>query len=671
MAKAPLKQNALAHAQSPYLLQHANNPVAWFPWEETHRNKAKEEDKLLIISIGYAACHWCHVMEHESFEDETVAALMNTHFISIKVDREERPDIDHIYMQALQILTGQGGWPLNIVALPDGRPIWGGTYFPKEQWMGYLEQIVALKEQEPQRLLTYANQLEKGMLELEVEKSKEELAFGSEDLEKALLSLNPKLDRENGGLSGAPKFMMPTIIALFLSDDRFKQHAHFTLKKIALGGLFDLIGGGFSRYSVDEKWHIPHFEKMGYDNGQLLYSYSCAYQMQKNSLYKEVVDKTIAFLQKDLSNAQGGFYAALDADSLDLKKELTEGAYYVWTLAELEELGLLHQTHFKAYFGVNENGYWEKDHYVFFRKNALETYIEKNKLTPSFQKTVAIWEETLSLKRIQRSAPRLDDKVICSWNALIGQGILKAAKVFQNDAYLKLAEEHLHYMEKTFHNKDGGLYRLNKKGAPPVKGFLEDYCHLIAYYLDAYETYFAVAFLDKANELTQFCLQHFKSTDGALFLFTEDDQLILQTKEINDNVIPSSNAVMAENLMRASVHLGKVEWLKQAKKMLALVATEMLAYPRAYSTWLRLALTLQKTAREIVVVGPEAFTWINELQKNSITPTCWAASTGPEESYPLLKGRYKAGQTLIYRCENNQCGLPFSSIAAFKKQQKT
>ena len=404
MAKgASSKENALAHAQSPYLLQHANNPVDWFPWEETALKKAQKEDKLLIISIGYAACHWCHVMEHESFEDEAVATLMNSHFVSIKVDREERPDIDQVYMQALQMLNGQGGWPLNIVALPDGRPLWGGTYFPKAQWMDYLTQIVNLQQKEPERLIQYATHLEKGMQQLELEKSKNVLAFDQKTLDKALGHLEDKLDYENGGLLGAPKFMMPNLIDLFLSSDQFKKHAHFTLEKMALGGIFDLLGGGFSRYSVDEKWHIPHFEKMGYDNGQLLYSYSCAYQEQPKAIYKEIVDKTISFLQRDLSSAQGGFYAALDADSLDAQRNLTEGAFYVWTLAELKELGLLNQAYFKSYFGINKSGYWEKDQYVLFRKQSPLDFIQNNNLAESFNNKIVEWEETLFHHRIKRS----------------------------------------------------------------------------------------------------------------------------------------------------------------------------------------------------------------------------------------------------------------------------
>ena len=663
------KENALAHAQSPYLLQHANNPVDWFPWEETALNKAQQEDKLLIISIGYAACHWCHVMEHESFEDEAVAALMNRHFVSIKVDREERPDIDQVYMQALQMLTGQGGWPLNIVAMPDGRPVWGGTYFPKAQWLDYLTQIVNLKQKEPQHLLQYASHLEKGMQQLELEKGKDTLALEKKALDNALDRLDNKLDRENGGLLGVTKFMMPTLIDLFLSYDQFKKHAHFTLEKIALGGIFDLIGGGFSRYSVDEKWHIPHFEKMGYDNGQLLYSYSYAYQDQPKAIYKEVVDKTISFLQRDLSDAQGGFYAALDADSLDAQETLTEGAFYVWTVTELEELGLLNQAYFKSYFGINQNGYWEKDQYVFFRKHSQLEFIQNNNLPESFKNKIVAWEEALLSHRIKRSPARLDNKIICSWNALIGRGILKAAKVFQNVSYLKLVKEHLLFMEKTFHKKEGGLYRLNKKEATPVNGFLEDYSHLIAYYLDAYEAFFDPSFLYKANELIHYCTKRFKTQETALFVFAEEEKLILQTKEVNDNVIPSSNAIMAENLIRASIHLGQIDWHNHAKEMIALVAREMLDYPSAYSTWLRLALNLQNPSIEIVIVGPKAIEWIKDLQRSYLKVNHWAASKTASES-PLFKGRYQAGKTLIYLCKNNQCKLPYSSLEEFKTSEK-
>lgn len=668
MAKSSTqKKNALAHAQSPYLLQHATNPVNWFPWEDQQLEKAKKEEKLLIISIGYAACHWCHVMEHESFEDEEVATVMNEHFISIKVDREERPDIDQVYMQALQILTGQGGWPLNIVALPDGRPLWGGTYFPKDQWVNYLQQIVKLQKEEPHRLTQYAQHLEDGMQQLELEKNKEEHLLEQSALDQACENLASKFDHKNGGLLGAPKFMMPTLIDLFLSKNEFQEHAHLSLKKMASGGIFDVLGGGFSRYAVDDRWHVPHFEKMGYDNGQLLYCYSAAYQLKKDRLYKEIVDKTITFLTKELQASEGGFYAALDADSLDQNNHLEEGAYYVWTKEELTQLGLAQQKHFCSYFGIDQSGYWEKDHYVLFRKNSLDEYIAQHQLDFSFNHTVKKWEEQLLKSRSLRSSPRLDDKIICSWNALIGRGILKAAKSFENKTYAALVKRHLIWMEKTFHCEQGGLFRLNKVTATPVVGFLEDYAHLIAYYLDAYEYFFEPHFLEKSGKLIAYCNRRFSV--GDLFQFTEENKLILQFKEVNDNVIPSSNAIMAENLLRASIHLGEPKWTTQANKMIALLGKEIVDYPRAYSNWLRLALSLHKGSREIVIVGPKAKEWIQDLQNSPLEVNHWAASQ-KESNYPLFKGRYKANTTLIYYCENNQCQLPYDDLNKFKQAFK-
>ncbi len=451
--------NALANEQSAYLRQHANNPVDWVPWDESHFLQARKDNRLIIISIGYAACHWCHVMEQESFEDDLVAKHMNDHFICIKVDREERPDVDHVYMQALQLLTGQGGWPLNIVALPDGRPIWGGTYFPKEQWVHYLSQIVVLQKETPEKLLANATQLSEGMQQLELEKYKEEKTITPNDIANAVNSIYQKRDEQRGGMLGAPKFMMPTLLDLYAASDHLNQHLRLSLDKMALGGIFDVLGGGFSRYSVDERWHIPHFEKMGYDNGQLIYSYSKAYRNQPSQLYKEVVEKTVDFLQKELHNGNGGFYASLDADSLDSNGNLVEGAFYVWTKEELNELGLLEQQHFQTYFGVNEDGYWEKGNYVFFRKKAIEDYKNTHGLTDDFNMQVASWEKRLVEIRNKRSKPRLDDKIICSWNALIGSGLLQTYRAFGNEDYLQLVKKNIDYILQNLHSPEGGLYR--------------------------------------------------------------------------------------------------------------------------------------------------------------------------------------------------------------------
>lgn len=663
MAKSKDKRaNRLAEEQSPYLLQHANNPVHWVPWANQYLKQAETENRLLIISIGYAACHWCHVMEHESFEDPEVAELMNAHFINIKIDREERPDIDHVYMQALQLLTGQGGWPLNIVALPDGRPVWGGTYFPKTHWMDYLNQIVQLQKENPQKLLNYAQQLEKGIKSIELEKQQgKENQLDGKQLEFSLLKIHKLFDDQNGGLAGAPKFMMPCLIDLLLQNKSTTDHAHLSLRKMALGGVFDVIGGGFSRYAVDERWHVPHFEKMGYDNGQLLSTYALAYRQNPNDLYREVVEKIIFFLTQELMDENGGFYAALDADSLTEERELKEGAFYTWTKVELDRLTLKDRPFFNAYFGINENGYWEENTYIPYRLLSRQDFIEQHALGSGFYSTIEQWENTLKSTRNNRHKPRLDNKIICSWNALIGQGLLNAYRVFKNNNYRKLAEKHLVFMQTTFIEKNGEILRLNREGKHQVKGFFEDYVSLIAYFILAYETLFNEEYLDRVEELISYCFERFSSPQGALFSFSKDKELLVQTKEINDNVIPSSNAVMAENLFKASLYLGKPNWAKHAQKMLETNGEEMTRHPRAYSYWLRIAIHQNKARREIVVVGPKAFEWIGKLQQYYSEDCLWAASKGPS-ALPLLNHRYKKGKTLIYCCENGQCRLPFSTL---------
>ena len=662
------QQNALAQEQSPYLLQHAENPVAWFPWREEQLKRAQKENKLLIISIGYAACHWCHVMEHESFEDEAVAKLMNQYFINLKVDREERPDIDHVYMQALQLLTGQGGWPLNIVALPDGRPIWGGTYFRKEQWMGYLDQLVQLQQENPEKLLRYADRLEEGMKQLTLT-DRSSTSLNKEQLKDLYNQLYKKIDPEFGGMLGAPKFMMPTLLDAFLISTTLKEHAHFSLRKMALGGLFDVLGGGFSRYSVDHRWHIPHFEKMGYDNGQLLAIYSRAFREKQNPLYREVVEKTIGFLSTKLQHSSGGFYASLDADSLDQNGRMTEGAFYVWTKDELLSLGLLDQAHFKAYFGLNQTGYWEGDNYVFYRSASTEEFIEENELSQDFHQQINGWEQQLLNLRNQRPQPRLDDKIICSWNAMIGRGLLEAYSTFEQDNVRGLIENLLPFFPTHFHREDHGLYRLNKKRTRAVNGFLEDYAHLIAFYLDAYEQFFTLDLLEHVTHLIDYCFNHFYTDDSPLFLFSEDSDLVVETREVNDNVIPSSNAVMAENLLRAGGHLGRTGWTKHGEEMLNTMAKDLISYPRAHSTWLRLYQQKHHGSREVVVVGPKALNWIRSLKKTPQAVQFWAASETAEE-LPLLQHRFQAGKTLIYLCENNYCGRPLDQLEEAKKVLK-
>ena len=516
--------NALIHAQSPYLLQHAHNPVNWVEWSLEALNTAHQENKLLVISIGYAACHWCHVMERESFEDPLVAKIMNHHFVCIKIDREERPDLDMVYMQALQLLSGKGGWPLNIVALPNGNAIWGGTYFPKNNWLNALKQLIELHTQKPEKILQYASHLKEGMVEIENSKDLAASPISPKDIPNLLDKVYNELDPEWGGKIGAPKFMMPSLLRLCNHrTQQLQKHLHLSLEKMALGGLFDVVKGGFARYSVDHRWHVPHFEKMAYDNGLLLEIYSLALLESQNTLYLEVIDKTICFLQSDLKSPQGGYYASLDADSTNEQEELQEGAFYTWTKKQIKALIPKEEySLFKAYYGINHHGAWEKDTYVLFRVYSPHEFSKQHKLSyTEFVQTVNRWETTLKNTREKRPKPRLDDKQICSWNALIASGLLAAYRTTQKTTYLIEAQECLMFVQNHFHSTAGLLYRLHKNKTKRVNGFLEDYAATIKCWIDAYETLFLEQYLELAKDLLTYCLAHFTSPDSPLFYFSK------------------------------------------------------------------------------------------------------------------------------------------------------
>jgi uncharacterized protein YyaL (SSP411 family) len=380
--------NELAKESSPYLLQHAHNPVFWYPWKKDVLAKAKAENKLLLISIGYSTCHWCHVMEQECFENEQVAEVMNQHFINIKVDREERPDVDQVYMNALQLMTGAGGWPLNIVALPDGRPVWGATYVKKDQWIDVLNQLHKLQQKQPETLIEYAEKLDEGLKTLDIiSLNSNPYNFSEFNYEEIISFWSRQFDTEEGGTKRAPKFMMPNNYQFLLrygfqtQNKELVDHVHLTLKKMAYGGIFDHINGGFSRYSVDEKWHIPHFEKMLYDNAQLVSLYSDAFRQSKNDLYKEVVYETLDFIERELTDASGAFYSALDADSINEYGVLEEGAYYVFTKVELKEELQEDFDLFAAYYNINPFGLWENNHYVLIRTIDDSDFCSKHQLS--------------------------------------------------------------------------------------------------------------------------------------------------------------------------------------------------------------------------------------------------------------------------------------------------
>jgi len=414
--------NSLITETSPYLLQHAHNPVNWYAWHNKALNLAKKENKLLIISIGYAACHWCHVMEHESFEDTAVAKVMNDNFISIKVDREERPDVDQVYMTAVQLMTGSGGWPLNIIALPDGRPIWGGTYFRKNDWVKILNQLAKLYKDSPDKAKEYATNLTNGIKQnslIKLNISKKD--FNHKELNSAIEKWSQNFDLKMGGSKRSPKFPIPNNFKFLLqnasinNNNELLQYVNTSLTKMAYGGIYDQIGGGFSRYSTDSKWHIPHFEKMLYDNGQMLSLYAKAYSATKNKLYKKVVYETANFIERDLLDKSGAFYSSLDADSKNKEGVLKEGAYYAWTKSELKDIIGADFDLFSNYYNINDYGKWEANNYVLIRnKSDIEIAKKHNISVDKLEKKVHNWDKTLLSVREKRSKPRLDDKSLTS-----------------------------------------------------------------------------------------------------------------------------------------------------------------------------------------------------------------------------------------------------------------
>ncbi|MGV8138073.1 MAG: thioredoxin domain-containing protein [Mangrovibacterium sp.] len=652
--------NSLIHETSPYLLQHAHNPVNWMPWGEIAFQKAKEEDKLLLISIGYAACHWCHVMEHESFGDEFVAGVMNKDYVCIKVDREERPDVDQIYMTAVQLMTQSGGWPLNVVALPDGRPIWGGTYFPAETWIEALQQIAAFHRQAPKKTEEYAEKLSEGIEQsLIIPSGNNGTTITTDKIESAVSQWRSAFDLEEGGRRGKPKFMMPGIVMFLLRwshqyDPSLEAFVKTTLEKIALGGIYDQIGGGFARYSTDSHWKVPHFEKMLYDNGQLLSLYSQAYRKFKHPLYRQVVDQTIGWLKREMRSPESGFYSSLDADS-----EGEEGKFYVWKKAELEILFPDELPLFEAYYNVNNYGYWEDGNYILLRKETDETFAKKHHLDPDkLAKKTEQWNSVLLNARRKRVRPVLDDKILTSWNALTIIGLADAYKTFGNEEYLELARQNAGFIMNNLRREDGFLCHSWKNGNCKTEGFLEDSALFIQALIALFEVTGDKDYLDQAGELTKTSFNIFFDPSKNMFYFSPEEQgnLISRSMEVYDNVIPSSNSVMANNLVKLGYLLDEPEYLNIAGKMLEKMGDNMLEYPSGHSNWLNLALTLSEEQYEIAIGGPSSIKLAGELQANYLPDCIFCA--GETESLPLLKSRVKPGETWIYVCRGNTCMLP-------------
>lgn len=664
--------NELINETSPYLLQHAHNPVNWRAWNSETLQKAKEEKKLMVISIGYSACHWCHVMEKESFEDSTVAVTMNKHFVAVKVDREERPDVDQIYINAVQLMTGSAGWPLNVITLPDGRPVWGGTYFKKDAWINSLEKIEKIYQENPQKLIDYATQLEEGIKSMDlISVNTNELNFTNFPSDSIVEKWSDSFDYKYGGPNRSPKFMMPNNLEYLLrhgiqyNNEKLLNYVYVTLDQIAYGGVYDHVGGGFARYSTDSRWHVPHFEKMLYDNAQLVSLYSKAYQITKKPLYKEVVLETLEFIKRKMTNSEGAFYSSLDADSLTKEGELEEGAYYVFNKNELKLILEDDFSLFSEYYNINSYGKWEKENYVLIRRKSDILITDEFSISQiELEQKKKNWKNKLRAYRDNREKPRLDDKTLTSWNALMIKGYVEAFKTFQIQAYLTEALKSAQFIIENQLQSNGALNHNYKDGQSSINGYLEDYATLIDAFISLHEVTLDEKWIRLSKKLTDYTYENFYNQENSMFYFTskKDEKLVARSFEYRDNVIAASNSIMAKNLFILSHHLDNEKYLNTSSKMLHNVHPEIETYPSGYSNWLDLTENYKNKYYEIVIVGKDANSKIKELN-TSYLPNALVAGSSKESTNPLLKYRYIDDETLIYVCVNNSCKLPVSEVS--------
>lgn len=643
--------NHLVNETSPYLLEHAFNPVDWHPWGPEALARAKNEQKPLLISIGYAACHWCHVMERESFENDSIAEFMNEHFICIKVDREERPDIDKIYLDAAQLISGNAGWPLHAFALPSGEPFYAGTYFPPQQWMRLIKQLNELYHEDKARVYTTAMDVAKGIQSLDlIPEDTAQTEFSKELYRDVYQKYSADWDEQKGGFKGTQKFPLTSNLELLIqyvqltADTTEKEKFILTLDQMASGGLFDHLGGGFARYSTDSDWRVPHFEKMLYDNGLLMSLYSKAFRWTGDLQYKEVLEKTRAFLVRELLDESGGFYASINADS-----EGEEGKFYVWTYQELEnalseaELLLL-----KEFYDISKEGNWEGK--IVLQKS------QAGSLNSDIQKVL----EKLRVHRDEKKIrPTTDDKILASWNALITKGLLDNYIATGDSLSLSLAENNTSFFENSLKDKDGIIYRSYKDGKWSSEGFLDDYAHWIETYLKWYETTLNVEWLDKATTLTKTVIEKFSAENSPFFYYSpkNKNELIVRKTETLDNVIPSSNATMALCLFQLGSLLDDENWKNMSIDMIRALSPELIENGRYYSKWHQLLGWLAYAHYEIAIVGQEAPSKALAFQKNYMVNSFLLGSK-EDSDLPLLKDKYQEGFTMIYVCQDKLCKMP-------------
>ncbi|SDL81480.1 hypothetical protein SAMN05421813_102234 [Daejeonella rubra] len=665
--------NRLKNQTSPYLLQHANNPVDWFPWGEEALEKAKNENKLILVSIGYSACHWCHVMEHESFENEEVADIMNEHFVCIKIDREVRPDIDQIYMDAVQLMTGSGGWPLNCFCLPDQRPIYGGTYFKKEDWKSLLKNLADYWHKKPDEAVGYAVRLTEGINKSEqLVKIEQEVEYTKADVSVIFDIWKRSFDLVEGGYNRIPKFPLPNNwqfmlrYAHLMNDDVAHTASRITLQKMAFGGIYDQIGGGFARYSVDGRWHIPHFEKMLYDNAQLVSLYSEAFQYTPDPIYKNVVFECLEFIEREMTSADGGFYSAIDADS-----EGVEGKYYSFSKDEIKTILGEDEDLFSIFYQVTEEGNWvEEGTNVFIRKfENAELALQLGISVDILESKIALAKSMILQARTSRIRPGLDNKILASWNGMMLKAYSDAYRVFGENKFLEKAKRSAGFIQGKLisNNELTRVYNVDMGQEAHSVAFLDDYAFVIDGLIGLYEASFDESYLQTAKQLTEYAISEFYDEMSGMFYYTarSGEKLIARKQEIIDNVIPSSNSVMAHNLFKLGHFYDQDKYLNISGQMLRNVHSQIKTFGSGYSNWASLLLFHVFGMFEIAITGNSSEEKRMELEKHYIPNKILLG--GSSGTLPLLKDK-GATETKIYVCQNRTCLLPVKEVIDAIKQ---
>lgn len=675
--------NRLIHETSPYLLQHAHNPVDWYPWGEEAFKRAVREDKPVLVSIGYAACHWCHVMEKESFEDPETAALMNERFVNIKIDREERPDLDHIYMEAVQAISGSGGWPLNVFLTPEKKPFYGGTYFPpvpahhRPSWKDVLKGISDMFREKKNEIDRQAENLTNHIIAsnsfgLNTETGHQPCT--AHELAEMFANLMRTADTVNGGFGRAPKFPQTFSLrfllhyAHFTDDPKALEQVQLSVRRMIDGGINDQLGGGFARYATDGQWLVPHFEKMLYDNALLVILFSELYQVTGGERYAEAIRATLHFAERELLGPEGLFFSALDADS-----EGEEGRYYVWSKQEVDALLGKDAGVFNEFYNISEEGNWEQTNILHVTRDIESFAAMRGMGADALRRQLEQSVGKLLAARRKRVPPLTDDKMLVGWNALLNTAYSKAFMATGKEEYRQHAVRNMEAIwEKFTVNTAGELRHTYKNGDPRYPAFLDDYAQVIHALLHLQEITGEPAYLEKVKTLIKWCIEHFSEPETGYFYFTNDQQedVIVRKVELYDGAVPSGNSLMAWNLYYSGVVFDNSEWRERALKMCAGMKEVVVKYPGSFGVWAMLMLAISKGVPEIVATGHGVHALLTELLAIFIPYRILQSSPDEAKGFPLLEGKSFSGSPTIYLCKDYSCQTPVNQVAALRELLK-